>query len=53
MEEENLPNKLVTAHLGNQAQTEWWARQLALLSMPGDILALMGPMGAEIGRAHV
>jgi len=46
MEEENLPNKLVTAHLGNQAQTEWWAQQLALLSMPGDILALMGPMGA-------
>ena len=46
MEEETLPNKLVTAHLGNQVQTEWWAQQIALVSMPGDILALTGPMGA-------
>ncbi len=46
MEEETLPDKLVTAHLGNQVQTEWWAQQIALVSMPGDILALTGPMGA-------
>ena len=46
MEEEILPDKLVTARLKNQAETEWWAQQLALLSIPGDILALMGPLGA-------
>ena len=46
MEEKTLLNKLVTAHLENQVQTEWWAQQIASVSIPGDILALTGPMGA-------